>query len=121
MAAGGGRGTGRAGDRVALGGPERPRAAGPGGRAGPRDRHAAQQGWYNTVRVIFCIVLIQYSNIMYCISKCSDKVVLVHRSYVPIVCSYSVLVYNVQLLAKIIFALLFFFLDTFCAIFVYPG
>ena len=35
----------------------------------------AQQGWYNTVRVMYCIVPIQYCNVMYCISNFSDKVV----------------------------------------------
>ena len=49
---------------------------------------------------MYCIVRIQYCNVMYCISKYSDKVVFLHRSYVPIVCSYSVLVYNLQLFAK---------------------
>ena len=33
------------------------------------------QGWYNTVRVMYCIVPIQYCNVMYCISNFSDKVV----------------------------------------------
>ena len=33
------------------------------------------QGWYNTVRVLYCIVAIQYCNVMYCISNFSDKVV----------------------------------------------
>ena len=33
------------------------------------------QGWYNTVRVMYCIVPIQYCNVMYCISNFCDKVV----------------------------------------------
>ena len=71
-----------------------------------------EQGSYNTVRVMYCIVPIQYCNVMYCIPNFLDKVLFVHRSYVPRICSYSVLVYNLQLFAKIIFCLnfLFFFL-----------
>ena len=58
-----------------------------------------QQGWYNTVRVIYCIVPIQYCNVMYCISNFSGKVPFAHRSYVPLLCTYSLLVYTLQLLA----------------------
>ena len=65
------------------------------------------QGWYNTVRVMYCIGPIQYCNVMYGISKSTDKVVFVHRRYGPILCRYSVLVYNLQLFAKIMFCLLF--------------
>ena len=36
---------------------------------------SGDQGWYNTVRVMYCIVPIQYCNVMYCISNFSDKVV----------------------------------------------
>ena len=57
------------------------------------------QGWYNTVRVMYCIVPIQYCNLMYCISNLSGKVLFPHRSYVPLLCSYSLLVYTLQLLA----------------------
>ena len=70
---------------------------------------AHNQGWYNTVRVMYYIVPIQYCNVMYCIPNFPDKVLFVHRSYVPRVCSYSVLVYNLQMFAKIIFCLIFFF------------
>ena len=63
----------------------------------------SSQGWYNTVRVMYCIVPIQYCNVMYCIPNVPDKVLFVHRSYIPKICSYSVLVYNLQLFAKIIF------------------
>ena len=56
---------------------------------------------------MYCIVPIQYCNEMYCIPNVSDKVVFVHRSYGPKVCSYSVLVYNLQLFAKMIFCLVF--------------
>ena len=70
---------------------------------------ALLQGWYNTVRVMYCIVPIQYGNVFYCISPLSDKVVFVHRSYGPIVCSYSRLVYNLQLFAKTVFSLVFLF------------
>ena len=66
-------------------------------------------GWYNTVRVMYCIVPIQYCNVMYCIPNSSDKVLFVHRSYVPRICSYSVLVYNLQLFAKKVFCLNFLF------------
>ena len=58
-----------------------------------------RQGWYNTVRVMYCIVPIQYCNVMYCISNVSGKVLLAHRSSVPLLCSYSPLVYTLQLLA----------------------
>ena len=56
---------------------------------------------------MYCIVPIQYCNVMYCIPNCPDKVLFVHRSYDPRVCSYSVLVYNLQLFAKTIFCLFF--------------
>ena len=56
---------------------------------------------------MYCIVPIQYCNVMYCIPNFPDKVLFVHRSYVPIVCRYSVLVYNLQLFAKIIFCFFF--------------
>ena len=36
---------------------------------------ARDQGLCNTVRVMYCIVPIQYCNVMYCISNFSDKVV----------------------------------------------
>ena len=58
---------------------------------------------------MYCIVPIQYCNVMYCIPNFPDKVLFVHRSYVPRLCSYSVLVYNLQLFAKIIFCLNFLF------------
>ena len=58
---------------------------------------------------MYCIVPMKYCNVLYCISKCSDKVVFVNISYHPIVCSYCVLVYNLQLFAKIIFCLVLFF------------
>ena len=67
------------------------------------------QGWYNTVRVMYCIVPIQYCNVMYCIRNFPDKGLFVHRTYVPRISSYSVLVYNLQLFAKIIFCLNFLF------------
>ena len=57
------------------------------------------QGWYNTVCVMYCIVPIQYCNVMYCISTSSSKVLFAHRSYVSLLCSYSLLVYTLQLLA----------------------
>ena len=63
------------------------------------------QGWYNTVRATYCIGPIQYCNVMYCIPNVSDNVVFVHRSYVHLVCSYSLLVYNLQLFAKTVFCL----------------
>ena len=68
-----------------------------------------KQGSYNTVCVIHCIVPIQYCNVMYCIPHFPDKVLFVHRSYVPRVCNYCVSVYNLQLFAKIIFCLVFCF------------
>ena len=46
---------------------ERRKNAGKGGRP-------EGQGWYNTVRVMYCIVLIQYCNVMYCIPNFPDKV-----------------------------------------------
>ena len=58
---------------------------------------------------MYCIVPIQYCNVMYCIPNFPDKVLFVHRSYVPRICSYSVLVYNLQLFAKIFFCLNFLF------------
>ena len=67
-----------------------------------------EQGWYNTVRIMYCIVPIQYCNVMYCIPKFPDKVLFVHGSYVPRVGSYFVLVYNLQLFSKILFCLVFF-------------
>ena len=45
---------------------------------------------------------------MYCIPNFPDKLLFVLRSYVPRVCSYSVLVYNLQLLGKIILCCFFF-------------
>ena len=56
---------------------------------------------------MYCIVPIQYCNIVYCIPTLPDKVLFGDRSYVPRLCSYSVLVYNLQLFAKIIFCLFF--------------
>ena len=35
------------------------------------------QGWYNTVRVMYCIVSIQHCNLMYCIANFSDKVMFI--------------------------------------------
>ena len=75
----------------------------PGARLPP-----PSQGWYDTIRVMYCIVPIQYCNAMYCISNVSDKVVVVHKRYGPILCCYSVLVYNLQLLAKKLCAFFFF-------------
>ena len=56
---------------------------------------------------MYYIVPIQYCNVMYCIRNFPDKVLFVHRSYVPTICSYSVLVYTLQLFAKIVFCLNF--------------
>ena len=58
---------------------------------------------------MYCIVPIQYCDVMYCIPNFPDKVLFVHRSYVPRVRSYSVLVYNLQSFAKIMFCLVLFF------------
>ena len=71
-----------------------PRASDPSGRP-----LTFEQGWYNTVRVMYCIVPIQYCKVMYCISNLSGKVLFAHRSYVPLLCRYSLLVYTLQLLA----------------------
>ena len=68
---------------------------------------------------MYCIVPIQYCNVMDCIPNFPVKVLFGHRSFVPRICSYCVLVYNLQLFAKIIFfSLIVFFLDTLCSIFV---
>ena len=58
---------------------------------------------------MYCIPPIQHCNVMYCISNFSDKVVFVHRSYVPLVCSYSLLVYNLQFFGKKVFCLAYVF------------
>ena len=44
-------------------------------RADLAQQNPSYQGWYNTVRVMYCIVPRQYCNVMYCISNFSDKVV----------------------------------------------